>query len=133
MLVCMLSTLAALMVVGFVSSEAPKGNSEALSLSFFISFLFGHFVLNLLRIILNAHFAPKIAQALEEENPSVAEHLTNFLLVSPDALTMLDDMLIVYEVKQSLKVSAESHPIAQSLSSQLNDGPGLSEKRYYGN
>lgn len=64
MLLCFVFALASVLAVAFVSAQASRANSEALTLAFFIAVLGGFLVLNNLRILINAVMAPTVAQSL---------------------------------------------------------------------
>ncbi len=55
------------LVVAFVSAQAHKANSESLTISFFITLLVGNVLLNPIRLVFNALFAPSVGKRVTDE------------------------------------------------------------------
>ena len=98
MLFTLTAAVAAILGVAFVSAQVPKATSKALCIAYFFAIIFGHLVLNSLRALFNAFSAKSVvlgsASGLER------------LLVSQEAVTLVEDLSMVLEIKEQLKVAA---------------------------
>jgi hypothetical protein len=86
----------------------PKANARVISFSFFIAVINGLFTLNLIRILFNTCFAPKVAMSvaynddginIDGSDPDYGCCANTF--VSPDAINIIRDMLMVNEIMES--------------------------------
>lgn len=98
MLFTLVGALAAILGVAFVSAQVPKATSKALCIGFFTALLCGHLIVNSLRALFNAISARSVvlgtASGLER------------LLVSQDAVALIEDLSMVLEIKESLRAAA---------------------------
>jgi hypothetical protein len=65
----------------------------------------GHFILNSLRAFLNAILVPAAVQNFYSEGMK----LTQILFISEEAIQMLEDLQMVYEIKVAIKQSDSIH------------------------
>lgn len=123
MLFSFLLFLASVLSVAFVSSVTSSANSQTLSLTFFLALIFGFYALNLLRIAVNAKWAPSLAAGDTDDEVSCCSHV----FVCDDAVAILRDMILVNEIKVQEHDSIRSAPPA--MPRDVERGPVDSPKR----
>lgn len=96
----------AMVIVAFVSAQAHKANSEALTISFFGTIISGMFVINVLRIAFNSCLAPSVGKRVtneEEDDDSQEIGFCASFFLSTDCIQMMKDVILVQEVMENLK------------------------------
>ena len=87
--------------VAGMSSIIPKANSRTITIFFLMAVIFGRFLINMLRVLLNSLLAPLVVQDQRENDDkenSACCLCVYTVAVAEEAVDILNDMITVYEL-----------------------------------
>jgi hypothetical protein len=113
--------LGAMVAVAFISAQAHRANSEAMTASFFITLVAGHLILNVLRICFNSCLAPSVGMRVtnEEDGDEEVGCCASFFL-SSDCIQIMKDIILVQEVIENLQAKKSAHDKSELTKSPID-------------